>query len=400
MTKQQGNASSHLHRDCKLSDEFVIIDQKVQNQFWGVDEPPKASQQSSQAAAKQEEVKVVELSPKEKAIKEELKEESLELLWKLCQELTVVQGLNFAVHKGAVDAFVYALNYNSNEVKWRYVAKAMEKLQQNESIISVCSVLKKFLQLLPEGDIAKIRNPPPPPQEESLEEVPFPKTRIELISKLDKDYSLMNELMSLHIEFKRNTLDLIYDHLGRNIDREQSLETQTSLSSQSEAEGEDTDEDEEVQTDAASRLSQNDSNNCNEEMQENDENDFDLKSRSKPQALSEDDGFNVPKNRRISNNEDEEHKDKNKREANQSLTITDISMVDEDNKDKALDKRYISKRSHSARDNKNRPGIHSGPAQNHRENDFLLNVETNAVYEMKYFKEVGERLEFLKFVLK
>lgn len=310
------------------------------------------------------------------------------------------------VHKGAIDNFAAALHYNTSEVKWRYIGKMMEKLQQNESIISVCSILKKFLQQLPEGDINKIRNPP---NEENVDELGFPKTRIEMISKLDKDYALMNELMSLNIEFKRSTLDLIYDHLGRNVDREQSLETQSSLSSSNDAEGEDTEE-EEVQTDAASRPSQQLSNNGNDENEDNDENDIEMKSSSKPQALSEDDGFIVPKKREVRNNmlsgrnsniEDEEQKD-NKRGANQSLSITDISMTDEDNKEKDLERRYISKRSHSVshRDPRNRNAIPESPVQNYRENDFILNVETNTIYEMKYFKEVSERLEFLKYILK
>lgn len=252
---------------------------------------------------------------------------------------------------------------------------------------------------IPEGDITKIRSISE--NQANIEEFSFPKTRIELISKLDKDYSLMNELMSLHIEFKRCALGLVYDHLGRNIDREQSLETQSSLSSSNEAEGEDTEE-EDVQTDAASRPSQQLSNVGNEENDENDENDIEMKSATKPQALSEDDKFIVPKKRRISNNEDEEVKINNKRADNQSLTITDISMTDEDNKDKNVDNKIISKRSHSAshREPNHRHRVHNTPIQSFRENDFILNIVTNPVYEMGYLKEVNERLEFIKFILK
>jgi len=350
---------------------------------------------------------VEELPPKEKEIKEELKEESLEMLWRLCQEYTVSQGLDFPVHKGSIDAFAIALAYNPSEVKWKYISKIMDKLQQNESVISICSVLKKFLQQIPEGDIAKIRERA---EEEPVNELEFPKTRIELISRLDKDFALMNELMSLNIEFKRKTLDMIYDHLGRNVDREQSLETQSSLSSDNDAEGEDTEEEEDVQTDAASRPSQQLSNNGNEDNEENDDTDIDMKSGQKPQALSEDDGFIMPKKRearnkymssRNSNNGEEEIKD-NKRANNQSLSITDMSMTDEDNKEKDLDQKLMSKRSHSVsnRDPTQNSVIPESPVLNHRENDFLHNVETNSVYEMMYFKEVNERLDFIKFILK
>lgn len=187
------------------------------------------------------------------------------------------------------------------------------------------------------------------------------------------------------------------------------METQSSLTA-GEAEGEDTEEEEEVQTDAASRPSQQLSNNGNDENEENEENDIEMKSGSKPQALSEDDGFIVPKKREVrntmlsgrhSNNGDEEQK-VNKRGANQSLSITDMSMTDEDNKDKDLERRHISKRSHSVshRDPRQTNVIHESPVQNHRENDFLLTVETNSVYELKYFKEVNERLEFIKYILK
>lgn len=279
------------------------------------------------------------LPPREKEIKEELKEETLELLWSISQETCVVQGVNISVHKGAIEHFAFALHYNSDEVKWKYVSKIMEKLQHNESIISMYSILKKFINIYPEGDINKIRNPD---QDQPINELLFPRTRIALISRLDRDFSLMNELMSLHIEFKRTTLDLIYDHLGRNGDREQSLETQSSLSSQSESEGEDTEEEEDVQTDAGSRPSQGLGDNGDEENEEAEENEIDMKSGSKAQALSEDDGFIIPKKRegrnmmlagRHSNNLDEEEKE-DKRNANQSLSITDMSMTDEGVKDK------------------------------------------------------------------
>jgi hypothetical protein len=346
------------------------------------------------------------LPQREKEVKEELKEETLELLWSISQETCVVQGINISIHKGAIEHFAFALNYNSDEVKWKYVTKIMEKLQHNESIISMYSILKKFINIYPEGDINKIRNPA---QDQPINELSFPKTRIELISRLDRDFSLMNELMSLHIEFKRTTLDLIYDHLGRNGDREQSLETQSSLSSQSESEGEDTEEEEDVQTDAGSRPSQGMGDNVDEENEEAEENDIDIKSGSKAQALSEDDGFIVPKKRegrnmtlagRHSTNLDEEEKE-DKRNVNQSLSITDMSMTDEGGKDKDLEGRLVSKRSHSEsnRNQRQRDTIPEG-SHNHRENDFVLNVETNSVYEMKYLKECSERLEFIKYLLK
>ena len=398
--KQSTDEEDQFKNEKKTLNLFDI-DQSTQNKFWGIDDEPSDKKQIESTPIKQEEEKekIEELSPEEKAIKEELKEETLELLWLMSQEISISQGINHSVHKGAIDAFAFALSYCTNEIKWRYIAKIMEKLQQNESIMSICSILKKFLTTIPEGDITKIRSMNI--NEENIEELSFPKTRIELISKLDKDYSLMNELMSLHIEFKRWALGLVYDHLGRNLDREQSLETQSSLSSSNEAEGEDTEE-EDVQTDAASRPSQQLSNGGNEDNDENDENDIEMKSASKPQALSEDDKFIVPKKRRISNNEDEEQKIGNKRIDNQSLTITDISMTDEDNKEKNLDEKFISKRSHSAshREPKHRHGTHNSPIQNFRENDFIVNIVTNSVYEMGYLKEVNERLEFLKFILK
>lgn len=381
-------------------DDFKLIRERLQEGF-----EKNKKQQKSKAKKEEEEIKkkIEELPPREKEIKEELKEDTLELLWRLCQECTVGQGMNFSVHKGAIDSFAFAMYYNADETKWKYIGKIMEKLQQNESVISVCSVLKKFLQQLPEGEITKIRNPP---QDAVINPLTFPKTRIELISRLDKDYALMNELMSLNIEFKRSTLDQIYDHLGRNVDREQSLETQSSLSA-NEAEGEDTEE-EDIQTDAGSHSSQDLSNNVNEENDENDENDIEMKSASKTQALSEDDGFIVPKKREVrnkmlsgrhSNAGDEEEKDI-KRGNNQSLSITDMSMTDEDNKEKDFEGRLVSKRSYSASNRENRNRNTPQDVQVHRENDFVLNVETNSVYEMKYFKEVSERLEFIKYIMK
>lgn len=121
----------------KLS--YLDIDQKVQNLFWGVDDNATPKKQNETVPKKQEETKEVveELSPREKAIKEELKEESLEMLWSLSQESVVSQGVNYSVHKGAIDAFAFALSYCSNEVKWRYVVKMMDRLQQNDSITSV-----------------------------------------------------------------------------------------------------------------------------------------------------------------------------------------------------------------------------------------------------------------------
>jgi hypothetical protein len=82
------------------------------------------------------EEKKEELHPFEKKIKDELKEESIEMLWRLCQEPSVVQGLSISVHKNAIDAFSQSLTYNSNETKWKYIVKIIEKLQQNDSVIS------------------------------------------------------------------------------------------------------------------------------------------------------------------------------------------------------------------------------------------------------------------------
>lgn len=248
---------------------------------------------------------------------------------------------------------------------------------------------------MPEGDIQKIKNYD---QDDMSTDFVVPKTRIEMISKLDKDLSLMNELMSLFIEFKRNILDDIYNHLGRDPEREQSLETQSSLSD--EAPGDDTGEEEEVQTDAASQESKQLSNDDQYENDDNEETPIQIKTNLKPQALSEGDGFVVPKDRRISNNE-EEQKDI-KEGANQSLSITDISMTEEENKDKDLERRLVSKRSYSAsnRDPKQRRATHEPSTQNHRENEFLVNFQTNPVYQLKYFKEIEQRLEFLKFILK
>ena len=319
------------------------------------------------------------------------------MLWKLCQEHTVVQGLELSVHRGAIDAFANALDYNDDQTKWKYIIKLLEKLEQNESVLAVWNILKKFLQQLPEGDITKIRNLEH--QDKVAEDIMIPKTRIEMITKLDKDLSLMDELMSLFIEFKRNILDDIYNHLGRDPDREQSLETQSSLSA-NEAEGEGVSEDEDVQTDAASQESNLISDEGNNENDDNDANPSIEKINKKPQALSDGDGFIVPKSRRISNN-DEEQKDE-KQGANQSLSITDISMTDEENKEKDIERRLMSKRSHSAshRDSRHRNFVNDAPVQNHRENEFLAQMQTNSIYQIKYFKEVEQRLDFLKYLLK
>jgi len=170
------------------TDDFVKIKKRLEEEGAGVVHSKKKESESKELKEiKREETKVPEviLTPKEKEIKDMLKEESLEFLWRLCHEASVIQGLELSVHKGAIDAFAIALSYNSNETKWKYIVKIIEKLQSNESVIAVCSVLKKFLQQLPEGDIQKIRSMN---NEEVSEELNFPKTRIELISKLDRDF--------------------------------------------------------------------------------------------------------------------------------------------------------------------------------------------------------------------
>jgi hypothetical protein len=40
------------------------------------------------------------------------------------------------------------------------------------------------------------------------------------------------------------------------------------------------------------------------------------------------------------------------------------------------------------------------PQNNSRENDFLFNLVTNQIYDKKYFAELQDRLEFLKFIIK
>ena len=389
-----------------MTDEFELIRERLEKGLSKTKKKEEVKEKLNDWETKQLKEQFDSLPEKEKEIKEEMKEETLELIWKFSQENSVLQGLNISVHKGAIDVFAFSLTYNSDETKWKYIDQIMKKLQQNESVLSMFSILKKFIQTFPEGNISKIRNPDP---NIPLNEFSFPKTRIELIGRLDKDFSLMNEIMSLNIEFKRTTLDLLYDHLGRNIDREQSLETQSSLSSQAESEGEDTEEEEDVQTDAGSHPSQG-SHHRNEENNEAEENDIDLKSCPKQQALSEDDGFIAPKKREVkntmlaerhSNNGAEEEK-VNKRRTPQSLSITDMSMTEEDYKEKDLDRRILPKRSHSVshRDPMTRGAIPGGPVHNYRENDFILNVQTHPVYEMKYFKEITERLDFVKYLLK
>ena len=77
-------------------------------------------------------------------------------------------------------------------------------------------------------------------------------------------------------------------------------------------------------------------------------------------------------------------------------------MTDEENKEKDIERRLMSKRSHSAshRDPRHRNFVSDAPVQNHRENEFLAQMQTNSIYQIKYFKEVEQRLEFLKYLLK
>jgi hypothetical protein len=77
-----------------------------------------------------------ELPPQEKEIMEELKEETLELLWRLCQDNSVIQGGNISIYNEAIDDFTQALSYNQDDIKWKYISKIMDKLQQNDSVIS------------------------------------------------------------------------------------------------------------------------------------------------------------------------------------------------------------------------------------------------------------------------
>jgi hypothetical protein len=85
-----------------------------------------------------------------------------------------------------------------------------------------------------------------------------------------------------------------------------------------------------------------------------------------------------------------------------SLSITDNTSILDDNLNKKDNERRMqakrpSSASHRARENR---GGHGRGNDGGRENEFVGNMVTNHVYDLKYFKEVQERLEFLKYILK
>ena len=89
----------------------------------------------------------------------------------------------------------------------------MSNLSSNNAILTNFAILEKLISKFPPGSIKEYRE-----KMDSGEFNNFPVNRLELIRWLDNEFSLMNELTSLMIEFKWNSLGQVFDHIGRGED--------------------------------------------------------------------------------------------------------------------------------------------------------------------------------------
>ena len=98
-------------------------------------------------------------------------------------------------------------------------------------------LLEKMLSKVQVGNIKGYRS-----RQESGTVSELPTIRLDLITYLDSEFQLMNELMSLMIEFKRSALERAFEHYGQNQDQE--LDTCSTFSDEEMPPAEDSKEEE------------------------------------------------------------------------------------------------------------------------------------------------------------
>lgn len=129
--------------------------------------------------------------------KRDLASQVLDFLWVLCQESSVSQhDLSIQSHKLAINELAHILTFNYPKSVLSFVARCVGCLQLHVSVMSMHVILQKL-----------IMNVQFPLEKNKL----LPTTRQELISALDLEVNLTNVCLSSYIEFKRLSLNYIFD---------------------------------------------------------------------------------------------------------------------------------------------------------------------------------------------
>ena len=149
--------------------------------------------------------------------------------------------LSRQVHQTAIENLCYTLNYLFPLFSFFFMRQCVGHLRRNSSVLSSQQVLRKLVEgtafpilMVKEGkEVCALQ------QALSLAKVRLPKNQTELILALDSDLKLTTECLYAYVEFKRQSVQLIFDRFAANMenemigglggDHDENLETQSSL---------------------------------------------------------------------------------------------------------------------------------------------------------------------------
>lgn len=132
--------------------------------------------------------------------KRELAQQVLDYLWSLCLEASVsLHDLPIQAHKTAIDDLTHLVQYNYQKSLISFIGRCVTCLTNHQSVMSMQVILQKLIMTahLP-LDKTKI----------------LPTNRQELILALDQVLNVTNVCLSSYIEFKRLSLNYIFDQMG------------------------------------------------------------------------------------------------------------------------------------------------------------------------------------------
>lgn len=131
--------------------------------------------------------------------KREIAHSIFDYMWILCQESSVSQhDLSLQSHKQAIEDLCHLITLNYPSALVNFIGRCIGCLQLHQSTMSMHVILQKLIQ-----------NAHYPLAKDSGKTLP--QNRQELILSLDKVVNLTNVCLSSYIEFKRISLNYIFD---------------------------------------------------------------------------------------------------------------------------------------------------------------------------------------------
>ena len=146
------------------------------------------------------------------------------------------------VQQGAIENFCHVLNYYFPMSSFFFMNLCVQNIKRNKSVISSQIILEKLIKGIA-FPIAEPEKPGPLNQQNQINSFShlknrLPKSIAELIVALDNDLSVVDECLTCYVEFKRVSVQMIFDQFGNmendaigglGGDQDGDLETQSSL---------------------------------------------------------------------------------------------------------------------------------------------------------------------------